>query len=229
MLIFILMFQITGFIPFYDYQNNRLMTNDIPQQFEGKSFDYHKSVSLPTNEQAELFYERIRVRLLDVNHWDELSERPSATFRIKDATGHTIDRLVQEGDHVRVDIPGPGLPSAGGFDWVKVEAIKETRKDGEISTLLTLRPAPDPTQAIEDTAHFFMQIATSSILLAQKDNNIDLHYAGRNEVVNTDNTSLLDNLRNFMVGIGAKLGASFPQWKALIDGLANIEKPLAQE
>ena len=27
-----------------------------------------------------------------------------------------------------------------------------------------------------------------------------------------------------MVGFGAQLGASFPQWKALIDGLGNIEK-----
>ncbi len=202
------------------------MNNHIPQQFEGKSFDYHKSVTLPAKEQAKLFYEQVKVRLLDVNHWDEIVERPSATFRIKDATGHTIDRLVQEGDHVRIDIPGPGLPSAGGYDWVAVEAIKETAEDDGSSIILTLRPAPDPTQDNKDTAHFFMQMATSSILLAQKDNNIDLHYAGRNEVVNMDNTSLLDNLRNFMVGIGAKLGASFPQWKALIDGLANIEKPL---
>lgn len=205
------------------------MNNHIPQQFEGKSFDYHKSVSLPTKEQAELFYEKVKGRLLDVNHWDVLAERPSATFAIKDATGHTIDRLAQEGDHVRIDIPGPGLPSAGGYDWVAVEEIKETKEKDGSSIILTLRPAPDPTQDLEDTAHFFRQIATSSILLAQKDNNIDLHYAGRNEVVNTDNTSLLDNLRNFMVGIGAKLGASFPQWKALIDGLANIEKPSGQE
>ncbi|RYD97126.1 MAG: hypothetical protein EOP54_11825 [Sphingobacteriales bacterium] len=201
------------------------MEEKIPQQFEGKSFDYNKFVALASKEQAALFYERVKDHLLDINRWDKVAELPSATFTIKDAKGHTIDRLVQEGDHVQIDIPGPGLPSSKGYDWVEVVAIKETQSNEGVSIILTLRPAPDPTQDLTDTAHFFKQIASSSILLEQKDKNIYLHYAGRNEVINTDNASLLDNLRNFMVGIGAKLGVSFPQWKALIDGLSNIEKP----
>lgn len=200
------------------------MNNKIPQQFEGKSLDYQKTVSLATKEQAELFYERVKARLLDVNRWDEMAELPSATFKVKDAAGRTITRPVREGDHVQIDIPGPGLPSAGGYDWVQVVNIREVRGNGGLSIILTLRPAPDPTQDLTDTAHFFKQIATSSIVLEQHDKNVVLHYAGRNEVINTDNSSILDNIRNFMVGIGAKLGASFPQWKALIDGLGNIEK-----
>lgn len=201
------------------------MYENIPQQFEGKSFDYHKSVTLATKEQAELFYEQVKFRLLDINHWDKVAELPSATFTVKEASGDTIDRPVREGDHIRIDIPGPGLPSAGGYDWVRVQTITEMEENDGRSITLTLHPAPDPTQELMDTAHFFKQIASSTILLAQNDRYIELHYAGRNEVINTDNASMLDNFRNFMVGLGAKLGASFPQWKALIDGLADVEQP----
>jgi len=201
------------------------MNGDIPRQFEGKSLDCYKSVTLHSREQAELFYERVKTRLLDVNHWDKIAELPSATFTIKDTAGHTLNRPVQEGDYIQIDIPGPGLPSSKGYDWVQVEQITETIENEDINIILTLRPAPDPTQDLTDTAHFFKRIATSSILLEQKDKNIYLHYAGRNEVINTDNDSILDNFRNFMMGLGAKLGASFPQWKALIEGLGDIEKP----
>lgn len=205
------------------------MDQNIPRQFEGRSFDCYNSVTLASKEQAGLFYERVKAHLLDVNHWHEIAELPSAVFKVKDATGRTVHRPVKEGDHVRIDIPGPGLPSAGGYDWVKVVAVRETLNNEGVSIVLTLRPAPDPTQDLPDTAHFFTQIATSSIMVEQVDRYIYLHYAGRNEVINTDNASMMDNLRNFMVGIGAKLGASFPQWKALIEGLGNIERPVEDE
>ena len=201
------------------------MNEKIPGQFEGRSLDCYKSVALTSERQARLFYEQVKARLLDINNWNEVAALPSATFTIKDANGRTADRPVREGDHVRIDIPGPGLPSSDGYDWVRVVAISETRKSEGMSIILTLRPAPDPTKDLPDTAHFFTRIASSSILLEQVDKHIYLHYAGRNEVINTDNASMMDNLRNFMVGIGAKLGASFPQWQALIEGLGNIGTP----
>lgn len=199
------------------------MENNIPKQIEGKSLDCFNSISLPSLSEAVIFFKRIKNKLLAVNNWNGITKTPSATFTIKDALGQTLDRNVQKGDYIRIDIPGPGLPSAEGYDWVQVEDIIETTEDRSDSILITLRPCADPTKEKTDTAHFFTRLATSSILVERKENDIFLHYAGRNEIINTDNDSLLDNARNFMVGLGAKMGASFPQWKALIEGLGDAE------
>lgn len=199
------------------------MEKNIPKQVEGKSLDCFKSVNLSSQEAATRFFERIRSRLLDVNHWNEITKALSATFTIIDASGRTMERPVQKDDYIRIDIPGPGLPSAKGYDWVQVEGITETADAESARILLTLRPCPDPTQERTDTAHFFKRLATSSFLVQQKGSHISLHYAGRNEIINTDNESMLDNLRNFMIGLGAKMGASFPQWKALVEGLGDVD------
>ncbi len=58
-------------------------------------------------------------------------------------------------------------------------------------------------------------------MVRQEENKVIINYAGRNEVINTDTDHILDNVRNFLVGITAQLGASYPQWKALVDGLAK--------
>src|SRR5690606_41477456 len=58
--------------------------------------------------------------------------------------------IVQKRDYIRIDIPGPGLPSAKGYDWVQVEDITQTADTEGASILLTLRPSPDPTQDSKD-------------------------------------------------------------------------------
>lgn len=204
------------------------MNDHIPEQREGKALDYFKSVDFSSPTQSNEFFEEAKAKLFDVNNWHQIAQIPSAVFAIVDKTGHKLDRPIQEGDFIRIDIPGPGLPSAKGYDWVQVEEILEEQQHEMKRLTLTLRPCADPIQENTDTAHFFKRIATSSILIEQQARRLFFHYAGRNEVVNTDNISMLDNFRNFMVGLTAKIGASFPQWKALIDGLAdtaNIQLP----
>jgi hypothetical protein len=46
-------------------------------------------------------------------------------------------------------------------------------------------------------------------------------YHGRNELVNKDVDKITDKLRNIVVGLAAKLGMSFSQWKSLIEGLVD--------
>lgn len=51
-------------------------------------------------------------------------------------------------------------------------------------------------------------------------NTVTAAVLGRNEVANTtDSTSVLDKLRNAVVGISAALGMSNPQWNSLVNGL----------
>lgn len=195
---------------------------DLPRQYTGKALDYYNAVELSSQEEAISFFDQVRRKLLDVNQWHKMSAGPSAEFCIKDSAGEKQDRYVQKTDRIRIDIPGPGLPSSQGYDWVEVEEILEEHEAPDYQKIvLTLRPCPDPTNPLSDTAHFFKAVATSNFLIERKGTQIYLHYAGRNELVNIANKSNLDNLRNFFIGLTAKVGASFPQWKAVIDGLAQ--------
>ena len=199
------------------------MKNIVPEQIEGKQLDCHKSIDFSSIAKAESFYWEAKKKLFDVSHWHHITKGPSAIFCIVDASNQVVDRPVHREDHIRIDIPGPGLPSAKGYDWVNVEDIIQEESITFKRVVLTLRPCPDPTNEDKDIAHFFRDIATSTILIEQHNTNVFLHYAGRNEVINTENASIADNIRNFLVGLGAKMGASFPQWKALIEGLGEIE------
>lgn len=194
----------------------------LPGQYTGKSVDYQRTLDLDSQTEANALFEEIRMRLLQVNRWHRITDGPSAEFCVVDERGNPVEKMVEQGDRIRIDVPGPGLPSSQGYDWVQVEEIAEEQHEDGKRMLISLRPCPDPTNDKDDTAHFFKALATSSFLLEQKRNTILLHYAGRNEVINTENESNWDNIRNFLVGLGAKMGASYPQWKALVDGLAQV-------
>lgn len=109
-----------------------------------------------------------------------------------ESTGQAVQGNIYERACLRIDILGPGLPSADGYDWVRVEKLTQEQ-----------------------------EMATSNFIITLKDADIEVRYAGRNELVNTNNASNWDNIRNFFVGITAKIGASYPQWKALVDGLCE--------
>lgn len=195
------------------------MQNLIPEQISGNKFDYFKTTEFINPSKARDFYILMKKRLLDINNWNNLTDVPSASFCLLDVENRQINGVAKEGDYVRIDIPGPGLPSSEGYDWVCIESITYDETENYQRTVLTLRPASDPTNTNPDTAHFLKASATSTILIEQKHNTVLAQYAGRNEVTNTDNKRYTDNIRNFLVGMGAKMGASFPQWKALIAGI----------
>lgn len=200
------------------------MKHEIPKQFTGKQLDYSRTIVLPSPIRAEERFQKIRHRLMDVNAWHKVAKVPSAKFNIVNDKNQIQERTVREGDHIRIDIPGPGLPSADGYDWVRVEKIDTIKTGAEQQLVLTLRPCSDPTGDHTDTAHFFTRLATSTFLVKLTGRQVVVRYAGRNEVINTDNIAAWDNFRNFLIGLAAKLGASFPQWKGLVDGLSDEQR-----
>lgn len=199
------------------------MRNVIPEHTEGKRLDCFETLEFANESEATLFYETAKRRLLDIGNWAKITDIPSATFSLMDANNNKLHRLAAKGDYVRIDIPGPGLPSSGGYDWVVVEDIAEEAADGYQRTVIRLRPQSDPTNDNPDTAHFFTASATSTLIVEQRSNSVFAQYAGRNEIINDENADLTDRLRNFLVGVGAKMGASFPQWKALV--AAIVQRP----
>lgn len=203
------------------------MKNIIPTQKEGNKLDCFETVEFSTTEIANWAFIKASNNLLAINEWHHIAELPAAVFQLVDHRGLKLERPIQLHDYIKIDIPGPGLPRTEGYDWVNVVHI-ETKNAPDFNLLsVSLKPCPDPTHPDnKDTAHFFEGIASSTLIVEQRNNSLLFQYAGRNEIPNTDNDKLVDNVRNFMVGVGAVLGASYPQWKALIKGFANQVKSL---
>lgn len=195
---------------------------EIPRQYTGKQLDLDATTVLPDEESARAFFALAKRRLLDVNRWYEIAEIPASTFMLTDPYGgEAVKSRPAEHDKIRIDIPGPG-PSAGdGYDWVVVEDVTEV---ADTLCSLTLRPTNNPLALSEETAHFFQDQATSTFVVERHGLEVRARYHGRNEVVNTETDSVVDNTRNAAVGIGAKLGLSYPQWKSLVEGLVKRDK-----
>lgn len=194
---------------------------NIPKQHVGKSLDYNRQIICTSEDEAIGKFKQITKDLLNVNDWKSLAHGISGEFKILNSDGAVVERGLVENDFIRIDIPGPGMPSAEGYDWVQVSKLIEEQDVGYEKLLLTIHPIPSPLNNLNDVAHFFKEYASSSFLIERRMNQISLHYAGRNEEINIENSKLLDNVRNIVVGLMAKLGASYPQWKAIIDGLAD--------
>lgn len=200
------------------------MKNPIPAQYEGKQLDLNAGRDFSDEESSKEFYEVVKKRLLRAFEWYDIAEIPAATFTLSDEHGAEILREMREGDVIRIDIPGPGSPKGDGYDWVKVDKIDEDHEDHGDLFSITLRPTANPTEPDEEVAHFFTNLATSTLLVMRAGKHVEVEYHGRNELVNDDSESITDQLRNAVVGFAAKMGFSFSQWKSLIEGMINDKK-----
>lgn len=197
------------------------MNNDIPKQEEGSEMDVFEKTTFKDEAAAKAFYALAKKRLLEVFNWDELCGYASATFTLMDASGKEVRREAMEGDHFRINIPGPGTTVGDGFDWVLVELIREEQTAEGQSLVMRARPSANPLHPDSETAHFLKDKATSTFKVYRKGLEVHAEVHGRNEVPNSDSAVLINNVRNVLVGWSAKIGFSYPQWKSLVTALVN--------
>src|SRR5687767_2378897 len=194
----------------------------IPPQEEGKQVDIVETIKASNNEEAKLFFRQARQRLFDISTWSQISEGISALFLLTDQHGKEKQGMPARGDHIRIDIPGPGASAGEGYDWVSVEMIDDNPAPNSNTewTIIKVRPSEDPAIK-EGVAHFFDEDATSSFIVKREDDLISAEVHGRNEKPNTSAENLPDKIRNAVVGIGAVAGFAKIQWQKLVKGLLN--------
>lgn len=196
------------------------MKHTIPQQVEGREMNASENLTFENNIAAKEFYKILYERLLNINEWHTLLPIPMTRFIHLNSAAVSTTIRPQEGDYVKIDIPGPGLPTTDGFDYVQIVRIDQSDQPDHQALTLTLRPCPSPTKSMDsEIQHFFQNIATSTLQIQRIGEFVTANYFGRNEVINIDVASLSDKIRNLIIGLGAKMGASFPQWKLLLKGL----------
>jgi hypothetical protein len=195
-----------------------------PDNEKGKFVDEEASVIENSEEEAVVTYNRACARLLNPPIWEQLTPGINANFEISLPGQEKVERLLQQGDYVSIDIPGPGSAAGEGYDWVKVETIEENTAPGyDDSLALRLRACTNPHTPDAAIAHFFDESATSSFVVKRKGKEVIFSYHGRNEVPNTSDVKMVDKIRNALVALGAKAGLSEVYWKTLAKGMLQKE------
>jgi hypothetical protein len=173
--------------------------------------------------EAKAFFATVSERLFQPHLWHGLAGSATATFALTDAAGNERTGRPSEGDHFRIDIPGPGPATGDGYDWVRVEAVEEQHDEAKDCVIVRVRPATNPLNDKTDVAHFFSDEATSNFMVKREGNKVTAGVYGRNEKPNMKAEAVTDKLRNVTVGAGAISGFSKIQWKSLVTGLLKRE------
>jgi len=202
---------------------NKHMKDQVPVQHTGSQIDTSAQAEFSSAEEAAAFYSIAKNRLLNAYKWAEICKVPLSVFALTDSQGNIVERPAEEGDYLRIDIPGPGTHSGDGFDWVRVEKITEEFAESSATTSMQVRPSANPASEDTSTAHFYTAMATSTFQVKRIGTIVSAEEHGRNEVPNTDTSHLADNIRNTLVGWSAKIGLSYPQWKSLVKGIVEIQ------
>ena len=194
----------------------------IPGQFKGQALEVEAS-QVPGNETAaQSLYELAKKKLFSVNDWHQVVADLTARFQIVDQDGNEVSRNVNKGDYLRINIPGPGNKEGDGYDWVVVEELKEINKGSFQSAGFRVRPTENPFGKKNETAHFYSNETTSSFIITRENVKVVSWIVDRNMLPNTDAESIVDKLRDVMVGVSGIAGFSKVQWQGLADGLLEI-------
>jgi hypothetical protein len=193
----------------------------IPPHDSGIQTNTESSEELETEKEAKDFYFTVRQRLMDVNNWQNIAGKATASFQLTDKSGKEVQREVQKGDHFKIDIPGPGSVSGQGFDWVQIEAIEDDHNEESPFTAIRVRPATNPLNENKDVAHFFSEDTTSTFMVKREGKKVTAGVYGRNEKPNTSTQTQIDKIRNTAIAGGAITGFSKIQWKSLVNGLVK--------
>jgi len=199
-------------------------SSHVPAQEVGTEMNAVEKIEFTTEAQAIHFFQTVKERLLDINRWTEIAGIQMSKFFLTDASGNPVQRKATSGDHIKIDIPGPGSQTGEGYDWVTIEEIKSEIIDGTEVLSMTARPSANPNANSDDIAHFLSEEATSTFQVKRSGTTIYAEEHGRNEKPNINTDNKLDNIRNTFVGWGAKIGFSYPQWKSLVKGLLDQDK-----
>lgn len=190
----------------------------IPEQKKGSFHDTESKRFFESIETTHQSFEILKTRFLDINQWKEFCKEKTADFKLYDSFGNHINRIPEENDLIRIDIPGPGNPESKGYDWVKIIKISnQYLTAGEIETITMIcEPTVVPKSNSNHIAHFYSQNSSSTFRISRGSKYIKIGIYGRNETPNM-NTNFIGKIRNLAIAIGGMFGISKIQWKVFAD------------
>ena len=199
---------------------NKANFPDIPHRTEGDSHDTVSMYCADTIEMAMDYYKKLEARFKSVNEWHALSDKVKAEFKLLDGRMARPTESLEKGNFIRIDVPGIGNPSGGGYDWTKVVDIQNNSEEYYSPFFsMTLRPCAATDDTDETVAHFYSQASTNTFVVRRVGTCIYAEVHGRNEIENTSEVPVLDSVRNKAVAMGGKLGLGKMNWQGFTKAL----------
>jgi hypothetical protein len=192
-----------------------------PQHHTGKAIDAASSREFHDQSQAQHFFKILQQRLAAVNSWHELAGSALAKFKLVDSEGQSVNREPLKGDHLMIDIPGPGSIEGDGYDWVQIETVQEQTNTDSESYGFTVRPSSNPNTPTTETAHFYSDETTSTFLVRRDGTTVTAEVRDRNTQPNKDALRTVDTIRDTVVAVVGLLMFSKIQWQSFTDGLIS--------
>lgn len=194
-------------------------TPTLPPRRNG---DHHDTVSMRCLDgDAAGAFGRAVEHFYAVNRWGELNDSLRTTFQLFDGAGQPVARQPETGDLIRIDVAGPGTPSAGGYDWVRVSAIERGEAPCHFHAI-TIRPCAPPQDPGGAVAHFYTAESSNTFVVRMLGNCLLAEVHGRNELPNTGGVPLLDRARNELLSLAGRVGLGRIQWQDWADGLLSV-------
>ncbi len=194
-------------------------TGLIPEHHNGKMIESEESIDFKDEAEAKDFYYTVKIRVITDNNWHHLAGIISAKFQATDEKGNEVDRMVAQGDYLKIDIPGPGSKAGDGYDWAQVEELKEISIQDVNSIGFRVRPTANPLHSENIVAHFYSNQSTSTFIVTREKNKVTASIYDSNTKPNTEAKNLTDEIRHVAVGLGALSSFSKIQWQNLVEGM----------
>ncbi|KKL96180.1 hypothetical protein LCGC14_1847050, partial [marine sediment metagenome] len=176
---------------------------NIPQQTKGEFNDVVNMFCANSEKEAFDAYQILENRLTAVNDWHELSDKVKTSFSLFSANGTKNTSDLDNGNHIRIDIPGIGNPSGSGYDWTEITEVQTSSANAKDPFfLITIKPCPAPDSKNDSVAHFYTDDSTNTFIVRKLGNCIYAEVHGRNEMENTSDVPIKDSVRNKAVAIG---------------------------
>lgn len=174
--------------------------------------------SFSNDDEAGVFFERLKQKLLRIKDWNEKSGLSG--YKLFDAKGNLSHRKQAiVGDFIRIALHG-----SGKYDWVKILDIF----DAPDEIVLTVKPTFNPTEEHTDksvTSHFFTSDATNNFCVERRGRAINFCVIGLSEKTNTKETDgFIEAARNFATAnIGSYFGIQKSEWKTFTESFLEIK------
>ncbi|MET0242005.1 MAG: hypothetical protein ABW174_00995, partial [Flavitalea sp.] len=148
----------------------------VPGNFKGKEVTLSESIGDEELQIAKDNFRQAVNTLLRPGKWNDIAG--GAKFSIRG--DNKSEEVIYEKDFIRIYIPGPGPSNGDGYDWVIVEKIIDQSEDEEFPAVgLLLKASADPDSTNNQSAHFFAEGASSTIVIFRESNKIIAQYFGR--------------------------------------------------
>lgn len=191
----------------------------VPRQHKGGFHDTESKKEIRID--AELNFNILKQRFLNINGWREYCNDLSADFKLYNANGDAIERLPQKGDFIRIDLMGCMVSDKdSSFDWVEIIKLDFNARN---SCLMECAPSSKPQSKNSVVNHFYDSSSTSTFIITKKGNCLKAGIYGRNEMPNLK-TSFLRKIRSLIISLAGMLGFSKIEWKCLADGWLDFEE-----